>query len=60
MLGDPYLMMGQVLKDKVVQKTQPRVRNDSSDRTSRNPQTRRWVDFFSFEHVQEFFVRERP
>jgi len=59
MLGDPYLMMGQVLREKVVQKPQPPVRNGSNDRTSRNPQTRRWVDFFSFEHVQKMVVRGR-
>ena len=60
MLGDPYLMMGQVLRERDVQKTQPRVRNGSNDRTSRNPQTRRWVDFFFFETVQELIAKERP
>ena len=59
MLGDPYLMMGQAQKEKVMQGAQPQTQKPSTRTVSRHRQARRWADLLSLVRVQRLGERER-
>jgi hypothetical protein len=59
MLGDPYLMMGQAQKEKVMKGAQPQAQTPSTRTVSRHRQARRWVDLLSLVRVQLLGERGR-
>jgi hypothetical protein len=59
MLGDPYLMMGQAQKEKVVLGAQFKAQKPSTRTTPQHRRSRRWVDLLSLVRVQRLNERGR-
>jgi hypothetical protein len=59
MLGDPYLMMGQAQKEKVVLGERPEAQKDSTRIVPQHRRARRWVDLLSLLRVQHLSERGR-
>jgi hypothetical protein len=59
MLGDPYLMMGQAQKEKVVLGAQLEAQKPSTHTMPQHRRARRWVDLLSLIRVQRLGERGR-